>query len=74
MFKPVIVRFMNGKYGVRKGFIFYKYFDFEGNGCYRWRTPSDLFFRDCYGTFKQAQQAILEDFDKGVPVNNGWWA
>jgi len=40
-----LVKFSDGKYGVRKGFILHKYVDFYTTGF--WWSSSSQFMRDC---------------------------
>ena len=40
-----LVKFSDGKYGVRKGFIFHRYADFFTVGF--WWSPGSQYMRDC---------------------------
>ena len=61
-----LVKFADGKYGVRKGnwFTGYEFCDLKENN--RWRTRDSAYFKDCRGTL----EAALFRFDIGRPISD----
>ena len=61
-----IVKFTNGKYGVRTGLIFKKYIDLVC-GSYQWGRGGQHFL-DCQGTREQAEEVYNSRFAKEEKV------
>ena len=64
-----IVKFKDGKFGVRKGILFFKFLDLTDT--YFWLTSYSNVEQYCKGTLEQAKQALGKQrltkvkFDKG---------
>jgi hypothetical protein len=60
-----IVKFKNGTYGIRKGWLFYRYRDLELN---YWWPLSSKYFKDCQASLEIVQNAFDGMQDKGTPL------
>lgn len=49
-----LVKFPCGNYGVRRGWLFHKYYDFVGGGLYQWRGLGDKYFSHCKVSYEDA--------------------
>ena len=63
----VIVRFVDGKYGIRCGFFNKKYIDLN-QPIYKW-PKGHMFFNDCRGTFDEVKKVYDACFAGEVIVN-----
>jgi len=50
-----IVRFSNGEYGVRRGWLLYEYLGLDSTEPFWWRK-GDKYFRYCMGYLKDAEK------------------
>ena len=66
-----LVKFKDGKYGIRQGTYFsgYKFFDLRADSVYWWATTSRHFEKDCRTSKDSATRAFDLLTDKGVCVN-----
>ena len=61
-----IVKFGDGKYGLRKGLIFYRYLDLQG-GDYWWEK-NGYYFATCRGSKERAEEMFGIKSDAGTPL------
>lgn len=61
-----IVKFNNGKYGIR--LFYFWYFDLTRTGIFKWRTRSSCFFNDCQGTAEEVKNQVNILTDKGCEI------
>lgn len=63
--KPIIVKFSNRLYGIRKWTIFgYRYRDLKTNGDWWFSIYSPSFY-NCQGSLKQTKHKLIEMYDYG---------
>jgi len=64
----MIVKFQNGKYGIRKGFLFYKYLDL-GEHEITWRSINNKYYNTCcQGTLERVLEFYQRIDYKGTLV------
>ena len=62
-----VVKFKDGTYAIRKGWIFYKYLDLKTVNSFYWNI-TDRFFADCKGTKEEVCKRYKQPEDKGTIV------
>ena len=65
-----IVKFKDGRYGVRKSCIFIDFYldlvSYDTN----WWTTRSKWMKDCKGTLEECRKALDNITDKGIPIEN----
>ena len=62
-----IVKFVNGNWGIRRGWLFYTYKDLKSNKY--WWSRKDNYYTDCQGTEKRTKQVYSLMLDAGEEVD-----
>ena len=60
-----LVQLFNGKYALRKGWIFYRFADFDcvnRNGTWEWREYESMWFKDCQESSKEKVLTCIEKY------------
>lgn len=63
-----LVHFYSGGYGVRRGWVLKKYYDFAGGGAVDWRGKHNRFFSDCKTDDYERAEKLYKELAYGDEV------